>query len=469
MAANTTLPEGPPQRHSRARLLTHVLGYDDLLSPNTETFLVPPSQQSVAIGRDDDNGKPWYHATTGLKISDRWMSRQHAVLERRGQRDFIRDAGSRNGTYVNGSPIAEVELRDGDLIEVGHSLLCYRDVDGVLAQALRDERSSLQVGITPTFSPDMALLMRDVRRIADSPESVLFLAETGAGKEIAAGMVHQLSGRRGAFCAVDCGAIPDSLFESTFFGHQKGAFTGATEARQGEIVRADQGTLFLDEIGNMSATAQAKLLRVIETGRLTPLGASDARSVDVRWVAATNRELFDDGEFRSDLLRRVAGYVGRIPPLRKRREDLGVLSAYLLRDAGAVRASITAPAGRALFSSSFPGNVRQLRTTLRSGIVLAGDGPIDVEHLSELDSRSSAAPGESSGAAHAGHALPTGTPGQVPGRAAQKKRPSAEDVSNALIATRGNVVRAAELLGSHPRQVYRWIKRYSLSLDDYRQ
>ena len=454
MLGKTTMPEGEQATRVKVRLLTYVLCYDDLLDPKTETFLLGSRSRKVMIGRGD-RGQPWYHADTGLRIGDRWMSREHAVIEHVGNHDMIRDAKSRNGTYVNGNPIGEHLLENGDLIEVGHSLICYRVVDGLSARALAEERLATRAGLTPTYSPKMAMLMRDLRSIAPSPESVLLLAETGAGKEIAASVVHQLSGRPGEFCAVDCGAIPDSLFESTFFGHLRGAFTGATEPREGEIVRADGGTLFLDEVGNMSPTAQAKLLRVIETGQLTPLGASKSRSVDVRWVAATNRNVYGDDGFRSDLLRRLAGYTGRIPPLRDRREDLGVLSEFILRDAGIERASITAAAGRMLFNSPLPGNVRQLRATLRSGAVLARNGPIDVVHLPELESSSREI------------SLPSSSPGR-PSAPAAKKRPSAEVVSRALADTRGNVVRAAELLGTHPRQVYRWLKRYSLSLDDYR-
>lgn len=453
------MEEEPRPTEVTVRLLTYVLCYDDLLQPNSATFVLPSPPNHVAIGRGED-GKPWFHPSTGLCITDRWMSREHAVIEWIGDRQILRDAGSRNGTWVNGKRIDKHVLADGDLVEVGHSILCFRVVDGVRADALAEQRRAGRVGPTTTFSPEMALLMRDLRRIGPSDESALFLAETGAGKEIAAGAIHMLSGREGEFRAVDCGAIPDSLFESTFFGHQRGAFTGATEPRVGEIVRADRGTIFLDEIGNMSATAQAKLLRVIETGKLTPLGAASSQRVDVRWVAATNRDVFGDDDFRSDLLRRVAGYVGRIPPLRQRREDLGVLTEYLLRDAGVHSASITAAAGRMLFASSFPGNVRQLRAALRSGAVLAGHGPIDTVHLPDLEVGASSSDSIPSSAV-------TGRAGTANDIA--RKRPSVEDVTRALATTGGNVVQAAELLGAHPRQVYRWIKRYSLSLDRFRQ
>jgi DNA-binding NtrC family response regulator len=303
-------------------------------------------------------------------------------------------------------------------------------------------------------------MVRDLERIAPSREPILILAETGAGKEVTAAAIHAWSGREGALCAVDCGAIPESLFESTFFGHRRGAFTGAADSRDGEIVRADGGTLFLDEVANMSAAAQAKLLRVIETGQVTAVGAADPRAVDVRWVAATNRdlvaeEMVADGRFRADLLRRLAGHVARIPPLRARREDLGVLTAHLLAEAGATNASIKVGAARALFGSSLPGNVRQLRTVLRAAHLLAGGHPIDMHHLGEGLAAPGAVEPEESG------------PESSPARS-RKSAPGADVVARALAAAGGNVVRAAASLGVHARQLYRWIEKYELDLDAYR-
>ncbi|MCG8421166.1 MAG: sigma 54-interacting transcriptional regulator [Proteobacteria bacterium] len=464
MPGHSTLQEQPAPVQQTARLLTYVLCYDDLLKPDTTTFALDSVDRRVAIGRCD-SGPPRLDTPAQLVICDRWMSRQHAIIDWAAGHYVVRDAGSRNGTWVNGREIgadSEHILNNGDLVEVGHSLLCYRVVPRQAAAALAAERKATPFGPTPTFSPDMAMLLSDLRRVARSTESVLILAETGAGKEIAAAAIHQLSGRSGEYRAVDCGAIPDNLFESTFFGHRRGAFTGANEPRIGEITQADGGTLFLDEIANMSTAAQAKLLRVIETGTLTPLGAAEPRSVDVRWVAATNRELFSDSRFRHDLLRRIAGYVARIPALRQRREDLGVLTAHLLRQAGAGRADMTAPAGRALFLSDLPGNIRQLRAALRSAVLLSGGSSIDVMHLGEFD-RSPLDQGNDRADIE-----PTAAPPPAPPRAGKSDKPSADDVAAALSETGGNVVRAAELLHAHPRQVYRWIKRFSLSLDSFR-
>jgi len=308
-------------------------------------------------------------------------------------------------------------------------------------------------------STQVVALARDLARIGPSVEPVLVLAETGAGKEVVADALHRLSGRSGKFRAVDCGAVPENLFESTFFGHRKGAFTGAEEARTGEIALADRGTLFLDEVGNMSAAAQAKLLRVMETGKVTPVGAANAETVDVRWVAATNRDLFaEDGSFRQDLLRRLAGYTARLPPLRRRAEDLGVLTAHLLREAGIAKAAITPAAARALYASAFPGNIRQLRTSLRAAALLAADKAIDLAHL----------PATGGGA---GAGSDAAEPSERGDSAAKKrvKAPTAAELEAVLAAAGGNVVRAAEQLGTHPRQLYRWLERYAISLDKYRE
>jgi DNA-binding NtrC family response regulator len=311
----------------------------------------------------------------------------------------------------------------------------------------------------------LVALVRDLEKIARSRQAVLLLGETGVGKEVVARSVHDRSQRSGAFCAVDCGAVPESLFEGTFFGHRRGAFTGAAEARTGEIVRAHGGTLFLDEVSNMSLACQAKLLRVLEEGKVTALGASEAQVVDVRWIAATNADPFARGAaFRPDLLQRLASFIARLPPLRRRREDLGALAAHFLSEAGARKASITAAGARRLFGDPFEGNVRQLRSMLQTAVLLAADSPIDLAHLP--------VPGETDD----GEALEEASRDDGP-RLRQTSAPlgqgptAAPDVAtleSALEKTGGNVIRAAEALDVRPRQLYRWIARFGLPLDKYR-
>jgi sigma-54 dependent transcriptional regulator, acetoin dehydrogenase operon transcriptional activator AcoR len=440
-----TLEDAPRAPSQRVAVLTYVLSYDDLRTPAARAFRMAGAR--LVLGRAAAEGAPSVSGDE-LRLPDRWMSGEHAVIEARGDGHVVRDLGSRNGTWVDGARVTEARLASGALIEVGHSLLCYRIADEREVAALDGDPPML--GPTRTYSPATAALVRDLERIARSDEPVLLLAETGAGKEVVAGAIHAWSGRGGELVALDCGAVPESLFESTFFGHRRGAYTGATEARDGEIVRADGGTLLLDEVANMSPAAQAKLLRVIETGEVVPVGGSDRQKVDVRWLAATNRDLLvDRAGFREDLLRRLAGHVSRIPPLRARREDLGVLAAHLLADAGVARASITSAAARLLFPAPLPGNVRQLRTVLRSAAILAGNEPIDVAHLGEGLGTSPEEPETSVSA------------GKSPA-------PTAEDVTRALAATGGNVVRAAASLAMHPRQLYRWIDRLGVDLERFR-
>lgn len=520
VASSRTQEDAPATPEGAVAFLTPVLTYDDLLAAESAAWEVYPLSEKgrpLRIGRAEDAapaagpsgsmsplmspagspaGSPAAAPSPGsflggrvvgaggdgagepggleLRLPDRFLSGAHAEVVARGPGHALRDLGSRNGTFVNGTRITERPLEDGDLIEVGHTLLCYRTVPErtyqLFAAALL--AGGVTLGPTRTVCPEVVGLVRDLDRIAPSREAVLILAETGAGKEVAAQAVHERSGRGGALCTVDCGAVPESLFESVFFGHRRGAYTGATADQTGLITRAHRGTLFLDEVANMSRPAQAKLLRVIEEGRVTPLGAAQPVAVDVRWVAATNIDLFAaGGVFREDLLRRLGGYVARIPPLRRRREDLGILTAHLLREAGATRAAIAAPAGRRLFSGAFPGNIRQLRSALRGAVLLAPDGRIEAEHLGAPEPLSGSTPGEE-------NREPTGEGAVLRARDPREPReprepapagpPSSEAVDEALRATRGNVVRAAARLGLHPRQLYRLVERFGLALDRYR-
>jgi DNA-binding NtrC family response regulator len=439
-----TLEERGPSAERTVRLLTCVLSYDDLIAPPAQPFVLGAA---LRIGRADDDRPLGLRAPGELRAPDRWLSGEHATVERRGDADVIRDAGSRNGTWVNGRAVTEHRLASGDLVEVGHLLFCYRVAgEADAARVLEDEPA---LGPTGTLCPAVAALAADLERVAPSREPVLLLGETGTGKEVAAAMVHAASGRRGPCVVVDCGAVPETLFEATFFGHRRGAFTGASEPRVGEITRAHGGTLVLDELGNLSAASQAKLLRVIEDGRVTPLGGAEATAVDVRWIAATNRELVGDAGFRSDLYQRLAGYVARLPPLRERREDLGLLAAHLLEAAEIRAASCTAAAGRALFTSAFAGNVRELRARLRSAALLAAGGAIDVAHVEP--------------------AAPAAAPPPAATAAERRGPPTAEEVTAALARARGNVVHAAASLGAHPRQVYRWLARYGIAIERFRE
>lgn len=431
--------EGAP---AERELLSYVLGFDDLCTNVTETFDIG-SRSSVQFGGSEERAPRL--TRTGLELPDRWASSRHAELTRSGSARVLRDHGSRNGTFVNGVRITEQRLHDGDLVEVGHSLLVYRTCTNDAAEAL--SQKSL-FGPTRTHHPHVAVTNRDLIRLATTSQPALILGETGTGKDIVARAIHKHSGRSGGYVVIDCGAVPDALVESTFFGHRRGAFTGASEAHVGAIVRADGGTLFFDEIANLSPIAQAKLLRVLEDGAVTPLGSAAPQPVDVRWVAATNSPtIHEPARFRADLLRRLAGVTVELLPLRKRREDLGTLTAHILAEAGFRKIGISASAARRLFADPLEGNIRQLKTILRGAASLADEGRIEQRHL-----------GPALGSIAA----------REPTVVADKETLGQVRVEQALARTKGNVVRAARSLDVHPRQLYRLVDRLGISLSKYR-
>jgi DNA-binding NtrC family response regulator len=459
MAERGTWEEAVEPPQDLVPVLSFVLRYDDLLAERHAMMPIGEGEH-CALGRAEEPGDDLVQRGDGVLVDDKWASGRHAVLRRKGTGSYaIEDGESRNGTYVNGERVhGKQRIFDGDVIEIGHTLLCFRHVDRTVLARLRDD-GPVRLGPTASQNPEIAAIVTDLDRIAPSRQSVLVLGETGVGKEIVGRMLHARSGRAGAFCAVDCGAVPESLFEATFFGHRRGAFTGATDARTGEIERADGGTLFLDEVGNMPASCQGKLLRAIEDGSIAPLGGSDTRPVDVRFVAATNADPFAKlSTFRGDLVERLAAWVARIPPLRRRREDLGALAAHALRDAGATRASMTAAAGRAFFADPFPGNVRQLRAMLQTAAILAAGEPIDLRHLPKRST------------SHEPSEAPGGEPTRESASTSlgRTTAPDAKEIEAALARTGGNVIRAAGHLEVRPRQLYRWIEKLKVPLDRFR-
>ncbi len=282
--------------------------------------------------------------------------------------------------------------------------------------------------------------------------SVLITGESGTGKELVARAIHHRSPRAEApFVAVNCVAVPGELAESVFFGHVKGAFTGATGDRKGYFELADGGTLFLDEIGDMPAALQAKLLRVLEDGEVTPVGAMQPRKVDVRVLAATNATLpakIADGTFRQDLFFRLARFTVETPPLRERPEDIAVLAAHFLglfaAEMGRPSPTLTPEARAVLETHPFPGNVRELKNAIERALILSGGGPIRREHLQLL-----------------------GAPGATPVRELPALRVASADlplnlddaeqalIQRALEQTSGNVAEAARLLGVNRSRIYR--------------
>jgi DNA-binding NtrC family response regulator len=262
--------------------------------------------------------------------------------------------------------------------------LLYRSGE-FYTSVVRHEAPSLLVG----ESEPLRRLLDSLKAVAPSEATVLILGESGVGKEKVAQEIHRLSVRaQGPLVEVDCCSLPETLFESELFGHERGAFTGATQRKPGLIEQARGGTLFLDEIGEIPAAIQAKLLRVLETKRFRRLGSATDLEADVRILAATNRDLdgmAQRGEFRQDLLFRLNAFVVPVPSLRERREDVAALTRYFLGNSGLssrIAKRVSEPAMRLLMEYNWPGNVRELRNVVERAVILSGNKlKIDLEHL----------------------------------------------------------------------------------------
>jgi Nif-specific regulatory protein len=270
-----------------------------------------------------------------------------------------------------------------------------------------DERTGAAFGII-----GRARLMRNVFRIIEKvrgyDNNVLIEGETGTGKELVARAIHASSTRRdGSFVVESAGSMPETLIEAELFGHEKGAFTGATEARRGAFERANGGTLFLDEVSDMPGRMQALLLRALETREVRPIGAPAPRKFDCRVIAASRQDLramVARGEFREDLYFRLNVLKIHVPSLRDRKEDVPALAEAFLREIGRPPSALTARALETLLAHDWPGNVRELKHTIERASLLAGDGPIDAKHLAIEDGPLT--PGEPGAAAPAGAAVP---------------------------------------------------------------
>ena len=329
-----------------------------------------------------------------LTLADPAVSRFHCEIRVEEGRVWIRDLGSRNGTLVDGVRVIEAELDPGARIGLGRTRLRF-DLGAEHVSVPLSERDRL--GRLVGGSNAMRAVFAVLERAARTDATILLEGETGTGKEAAAESIHDASPRRSQpFVVIDCGAIPPNLLESELFGHEKGAFTGASAPRTGAFEAAHRGTIFLDEIGELAPELQPKLLRVLERREVKPIGANQYQPADVRVIAATNRDLraeVNARRFRADLYYRLAVVEVRLPPLRERREDLPLLVATLTEHLPAeVRAELSGPAYLDdLVRHSWPGNVRELRNFLERSAALgpglsrpAGapaqeDGPVAVD------------------------------------------------------------------------------------------
>jgi transcriptional regulator with PAS, ATPase and Fis domain len=307
-----------------------------------------------------------------LKLTDPHVSAEHLEIERAQGGFVVKDLGSTNGTWFEGSRIQTAQVPVGATLKVGESYL------RVVAQP---EPMEVAPSASRRFGELVAesLAMREVFAVlelaARSDATLLVQGETGTGKELVARAVHEASARRDKpFVAVDCGALPEGVLESELFGHVKGAFTGAEKPREGAFLRAQGGTIFLDELSAVPLAVQARLLRVLEERKVRQLGSDAERALDVRVVAASGPNLegrVAAGAFRPDLYYRLSVVAVSLPPLRQRREDIAPIVAELLKRRGFDPAGVSGENLARLTAHAWPGNVRELRNVVDRALALS--------------------------------------------------------------------------------------------------
>ena len=347
-----------------------VLCAHDLRQPPVRHWLDGCEEIRVFRGRPGATRKDG--GLLSVTLQDGYASTRHLLVRRAVDAFWVSDEGSTNGTSIDGRKLEQGEERrvQTALLQVGETFLYLRS-------RVRGTHDSPSVAGEPmTFNPEFALALAVAGRLAQRSHDLLITGETGVGKEVIARWLHQISGRRGQMVAINCAAVPEHLLEAELFGHLKGAFSGADAERTGLIRAAHEGTLLLDEIGDMPFPLQAKLLRALEDRRVRPLGGEREIPVDVLVIAATHHDLrarAAEGKFREDLLARLGLLPLPIPPLRERREDLGLLIRRILLElpGGLERIQFEADALRLLLLHPWPLNVRELRRILLAAVDLA--------------------------------------------------------------------------------------------------
>ena len=398
------------------------------------------------------------HGTNDLVLTeDRTVSRHHSEVQYTERGYLLVDLNSTNGTWLDGRRIERAYLSQGSVVRAGQSEIRFSNVDEeVTVEPDREGELCGMIG----HSVKMRQIFGLIRKIAPMDVSVIIQGETGTGKELVASAIHQLSGRaKGPLVVLDCGAIPPNLIESELFGHEKGSFTGATSSRPGAFERASGGTIFLDELGELRTDLQPKLLRVLENREVRRVGGNDTMEVNVRVVAATNRDLqkeIQNGNFREDLFFRLSVINIQLPPLRQRREDIPLIVRRALEEPEIVarhgRKRLTPQATAMLMAYPWPGNIRELMNVVSHVLTFSEGEDIDITHL----------------------------PARVQGQ--QKEQPlpfnehlsfkdakeqllenfEREYLSQVLKRCDGNISRAARESGLHRKSIERLVKKYAL-------
>jgi transcriptional regulator with PAS, ATPase and Fis domain len=338
---------------------------------------------------------------------------------------------------------------DGEVMYMAESIYCLDD---------RSADEHRLIGRSPVMMHLVSLL----QRVAPTRTTVLLHGESGTGKEKVAEYLHHFSNcHEGPYIIVDSSTLGEQLIESELFGHEKGSFTGATGRKTGLMEAADKGTLFIDEISELPLPLQTKLLRFLETGTYRPVGGTDYKSVDVRIIAATNknlRKMVEEGEFRNDLFFRLTAFPVDIPPLRERKDDIPALAEHFLLqfEGGENQLPLSQEVIEALLMYDYPGNVRELRNILERASILATNTSISVDHMifeqfTYIDAKSEVvvrAPDSEELARDDSYLLSKG-----------QQRLDRNQILNALRTCNGNRVRAATMLGVSERTMYRYVRK----------
>ncbi len=371
--AGSTVAQSVPTEHvSRSRIFTLAI-----------TSGPDKGKRVVLDGRSTTRALVGQSEVCDVRLADREVSRRHAAFDHLGSSLRLTDLGSTNGTFVDRVRVVEALLTGGEMVRVGSSVLRIDDADADSSQA--PSSSSPSVAPRPTgfgrvvgASRALVALYPLFERLAAATVPVVIEGETGTGKEALAEALHEMGPRaKRPFIIFDCTAVPPALIESELFGHERGAFTGATGSRRGVFEQAHGGTLFIDEIGDLELSLQPKLLRAIERSEIRRVGGDGWISVDVRIVSATRRDLdreVEEGRFREDLFHRLAVARVELPPLRHRQGDVRVLAPHFWQQLGGDPAQLTEPLLTRWEAATWPGNVRELRNAVARQIALGDLG-----------------------------------------------------------------------------------------------
>jgi DNA-binding NtrC family response regulator len=460
--SSSSIPKTPPEPPAAdvspgTQSHTLVVEYRAMLKVRKcKLTVVQGPDAGAEVVSDKETLRVGAHPKSDLVLDkDRTASRHHFEIQHTERGYLLVDLNSTNGIFLDGRRVERAYLSPGSKILAGSSTIAFAPFDEEVAVEPDVEG---RLGGMVGKSLKMRQIFGLIRKIAPMDVSVVIQGETGTGKELVARAVHENSNRsRGPFVVLDCGAIPPNLIESELFGHEKGAFTGAVSSRPGAFERANGGTIFLDELGELRLDLQPKLLRVLENREVRRVGGNHVSQVDVRVIAATNRDLvkeIENNNFREDLYFRLSVINIQLPPLRQRREDIPAILAAALASHELAQSQaqkyFTEAAMEALLAYAWPGNVRELMNVL-SHVLTFSEGPeIDVAHL----------------------------PPRVLGEESSAPLPfnehlSFKDAKEALLAAfereyigqvlkrcEGNISRAARESGLHRKSIERLVKKY---------